>query len=133
MSDKATTTPKPAGMTKVEAVRRAMARLGNDAKPLALQSFIKHEFKIDMTADHISTTKADILKRQGGQAQAGKPAAAPAPAAPQAAAAEPTAEPTAPKVAANPPAAPKSAAPKAAVAKAPASKPAATKKPAASK
>src|SRR4051794_6063080 len=105
MSEKASS----AGMTKVEAVRRAMAKLGNDAKPLVLRDYIKKEFNINMTADHVSTTKGELLKRQGGQAQAGKPAAAPA-------AAEPKAAPAAaPKAAANPPAAPKPAAPKAAV------------------
>ena len=86
-------------ISKQEAVRRALAHFGNDAKPLQMKGWIKDELKIEMSADHISNAKGTILraaakgkpaKRKPGRppaqkakptAPAGKPAAKPQPAA----------------------------------------------------
>lgn len=51
-------------ITKIEAVRRALAHMGRKAKPADMQPYIKSEFGIEMTTDHISTYKGDILKKQ---------------------------------------------------------------------
>ncbi len=88
-------TPDPqSGMNKWEAVKQALAKLGNDARPLDIQRFVKTEFNIDMTTDLVSNYKGKILRQEpgGGKARTqGKPAA------------KPTAKPAAPK-AATPPA-----------------------------
>jgi hypothetical protein len=60
-----------ARMTKMEAVRRALAKLGRDAKPLQLREFIRSEFGIEMSADHISTYKGVLLKKAGGKSKPG--------------------------------------------------------------
>jgi hypothetical protein len=38
----------------LDAVRQALARLGNDAKPLAIRQFIKKTFRLDVSTDMIS-------------------------------------------------------------------------------
>jgi hypothetical protein len=58
---------KANGMTKNEAVRQALAELGPDAKPMQMRPFIKEHFGIDMTTDHISTAKGEILRKQKGK------------------------------------------------------------------
>jgi hypothetical protein len=77
--------PAPAGkkMTKKEAVRRSLKKLGLDAKPAEIQKDVKKRFRIDMTTDHISTLKGELRKQAGKTAPAAKaakakPAAAPA-------------------------------------------------------
>src|SRR5947209_698225 len=68
----ATTAPtNGAGMSKMEAVRRALAQLGREAKPLQIKDYIKSEFGIEMGADHISTYKGDILKKAGRRSKPG--------------------------------------------------------------
>src|SRR3954453_21014814 len=62
---------KGSGISKGEAVRRALAELGQDAKPAAIQPYVKDKFGLDMTPEHITTCKGTILK-QGGK---GKPQA----------------------------------------------------------
>jgi hypothetical protein len=52
-------------ITKQEAVRRALAHLGNDAKPAQMKGWIKDELGIEMGADHISTAKGSILRAAG--------------------------------------------------------------------
>jgi hypothetical protein len=82
---------KRSGLTKMEAVRRALRKLGKGAKPVQLQSFVREQFGIEMTAGHVSTYKGDIL-RKAAQAKAAAPkgtppnaaAKAPLPAAPTA-------------------------------------------------
>jgi hypothetical protein len=80
---------KANGMTKKEAVRKALKKLGRNAKPAQLQPYIKEMFGFDMTPAHITTAKGELLRGKGGKGKAaGKkrhPAAqAPAlPAAPQ--------------------------------------------------
>jgi hypothetical protein len=94
----------------MDAVKAALAHLGNEARPLDIQSFVKTKYNISMTADHISNYKGEILRRAKATA---KPAAAKKPAA--------TKKPASPKAAS-----PKAAAPKAAALK-PAAKPSAHK------
>jgi hypothetical protein len=81
-------------ISKQEAVRRAMAALGDDAKLAQMQGWIKQQCGIDMTTDHISTARGEIRRKKGGTS---KPAAktraaaartAPPKAAPKAAAPE---------------------------------------------
>jgi hypothetical protein len=66
---------KPA--SKMEGVQRALAELGNEAKPLKIQDWLKTTFKIKMPISTISNYKSTILsgagkkgppaKRKGGQ------------------------------------------------------------------
>jgi hypothetical protein len=72
------------GITKVEAVRQAVAALGPSSKPLQFQEWIKNNLKIDMGTDHISTCLGAIRKSLGGKrgrprkaAKAGRPAKLP--------------------------------------------------------
>jgi hypothetical protein len=65
----ATTTKKKDGLTKMEAVRRALAELGNDAMPARIKGFVKDRFDIEMTTDHISVYKGKILREAAAQAQ----------------------------------------------------------------
>jgi hypothetical protein len=72
--------PQPAavkgnGITKKEAVRLELKKLGRNAKPAQLQPYIKATFGIDMTPAHITTTKGELLrgKRSKGKAAGKKP------------------------------------------------------------
>jgi hypothetical protein len=56
----------PAAITKKEAVKRSLAKLGKTAMPKAMQADIKQRFGLDMTLAHLSTTKSDLL-REGGK------------------------------------------------------------------
>ena len=70
-----------AGMSKMDAVRRALAELGNDAKPLQMKDFIKSHLRMEKNADHISTYKSSLLRAGRAKKKPGpKPNAAPAPA-----------------------------------------------------
>jgi hypothetical protein len=51
------------GISKMEAVRRALAEMGQNATPSQLQPFIQQNFGIGMTTDHISTYKGDIRRK----------------------------------------------------------------------
>ena len=64
MAAKKAPTPKkaPGGISKMEGVRRAMADLGSDAKPLRIQSYVQEKFGIEMNTDTISTYKAGIAR-----------------------------------------------------------------------
>jgi hypothetical protein len=64
-------------VNKKEAVRRAMAHLGDDTKAAVLRDWIKQQFAIDMTADHVSTARGEIRRERPGQPKSGakKPAA----------------------------------------------------------
>jgi hypothetical protein len=85
----------------MEAVRQALAHFGGDARPSAMRPWIKEQFGIDMSADHISTYKGDIRRKQAARAQS---TASPSPAVAAARAAKPAAT--------RRPAAKKSAAPR---------------------
>src|SRR5205823_5814646 len=52
-----------AKMTKLEAVRRALAELGDKAKRAEIKDFVKERFGIEMSADHISTSKGEVLRK----------------------------------------------------------------------
>lgn len=58
-------------LTKTEAVRRALAKLGPDAKPAAIQTYVRDECGVEMTTDHISTTKGILLRKAGGPSSNG--------------------------------------------------------------
>lgn len=73
-------------LTKKEAVRRALAELGNTAMPVAIQGWLKNNLGVEMTAGHISTTKGELLRKA-----AAMPAAEPA--APASPASSPASEP----------------------------------------
>jgi hypothetical protein len=60
-------------VTKQEAVRRALAELGNDSRPAQMKVWIKQRLGIDMTADHVSTAKGDILRKAGVKGKPKKP------------------------------------------------------------
>src|SRR4051794_11489687 len=82
---------KGSGISKMEAVRRALGAMGSEATPSQLQPFIKSKFGITMTTDHISTYKGDIRRKAAGQAKsaarpAGTEATAPKASAPKASA-----------------------------------------------
>jgi hypothetical protein len=57
-----------AGITKVEAVRRALAELGTDAPPTQIQGWIKDQLDVEMNTDHISTTKSALRRKVAGKA-----------------------------------------------------------------
>jgi hypothetical protein len=50
---------------KTEAVRRALAKLGNKAMPTAIRGFIKTNFGVEMTAQAISVYKYKLVKEKG--------------------------------------------------------------------
>ena len=85
--------PPKKGMTKTEAVRRALAHFGSDTKPSEMQPWIKQQFGIEMSANHISASRGDI-QRKNKKAGKAKPAAKKL-AAPKAAAKQPSAKPPA--------------------------------------
>src|SRR4051812_1310619 len=64
--------PKTNGMSKMEAVKKALAALGKEAKPTVIQGYVKSKFNIEMSTDHISTYKGEIARKAKGGA---KPAA----------------------------------------------------------
>jgi hypothetical protein len=71
------TSPKNGQVTekltnKAEAVRRALAQLGNKAKPAAIQTFIKTNFDVEMTTQAISVYKNQQLKKSGKKGKAGR-------------------------------------------------------------
>ena len=58
---------KNGGMTKQDAVRQALSELGDDAMPTQIKGFVKERFDIEMTTDHISTAKGQILRAASGK------------------------------------------------------------------
>jgi hypothetical protein len=54
---------------KAEAIRRALAKLGNKAMPLEIQDFIKSNFGVEMTTPLISVYKHKLAKRKGKPAR----------------------------------------------------------------
>ena len=50
---------------KAEAMRRALAKLGNKAMPLEIQDFIKTNFGVEMTTKVISVYKSKLVKKKG--------------------------------------------------------------------
>jgi hypothetical protein len=64
------------GISKMEAVRRAIATLGKDAKPPAILSFLTDNFNVTMSYDMASNYKGTVLKKKKGKKRGPKPAAA---------------------------------------------------------
>jgi hypothetical protein len=62
-------------INKMEAMRRVLAKLGDDAPTQAIQSDLKESFGIDMTVKNIATYRSDIIKKRQQQKKANKPAA----------------------------------------------------------
>src|SRR5262249_14422945 len=84
----ATGPTNPEQVSKKEAVRRALKALGKDATPSAMRPWIRQQFGVEMSNDHISTAKGEILRGRYGKARtkaAGKARAAARPPAPPAA------------------------------------------------
>jgi hypothetical protein len=68
---------QPAGQapkTKMDAVKRALAKLGRKAKPTQIRAWVKAQFGMDLSNDLISTYKGEILHKKGGKGKK-KPAA----------------------------------------------------------
>src|SRR4051794_3011753 len=59
--------PQANGLTKMEAVRRALQDKGKDATPSLLKPYIKEKFGFDMTPEHITSCKTKVL--QAGRAK----------------------------------------------------------------
>jgi hypothetical protein len=51
------------GITRIEAVRRAVTALGKDAPRTEIQTYVKDHYGIDMTVDRISTVKAEVIRK----------------------------------------------------------------------
>lgn len=63
-------------MSKAAAVRKAMAKLGRKAKPKVIQDFVKSEFGIEMSVNHVSNIKSTLRnKRRAKQGAAKEPKA----------------------------------------------------------
>jgi hypothetical protein len=55
------------GISKMEAVRRAIAALGKDAKPNDILGHLKSEFGLEISYDMASTYKSAVLKKMKGR------------------------------------------------------------------
>jgi hypothetical protein len=78
MADKTNNAGPKGGLTKIEAVKRALSKLGRDASRPDIQKFVKGNYGLQITLDHISTCKGELRKRKGPAktAVAQQPAAA---------------------------------------------------------
>ena len=68
---------------KAEAIRRALAKLGNKAMPTEIQEFIKTNFGVEMTTKVISVYKSKLAKKKGKPGRKPKEAGAVGEAAPK--------------------------------------------------
>lgn len=66
----AATSRKAGGASKMDLVRKALAKLGKDAKPTQIQDYVKSAFSVRMTADHVSNYKGKILRGETGKVKA---------------------------------------------------------------
>jgi hypothetical protein len=60
----------PAGQapqTKMDAVKRALAKFGRKAKPTQIRAWVRAQFGMDLSNDLISTYKGEILHKKGGK------------------------------------------------------------------
>src|SRR5436305_6391447 len=51
------------GMTKMDAVRQALEAMGGDAKPLAIQAYLKDRLGMEVKTNLISVYKKDLARR----------------------------------------------------------------------
>jgi hypothetical protein len=70
--------------TKKEAVRRAVAELGEEAQGEAIRAFVKDKFGIEMSANMVSAYKSTLRARKGRPGRKPKGELAPAAPAPRA-------------------------------------------------
>jgi hypothetical protein len=56
-------------VNKMDLVRKALKRLGNDAKPKRIQGYLKKRYGLEMSNDMISTYKGNILKKAAGESR----------------------------------------------------------------
>jgi hypothetical protein len=63
MAEKNNSTPK-GGITKKEAVRQALGKLGKDASRPGIQKFVKDTYGLQMTLDHISNCKGELKRKK---------------------------------------------------------------------
>ena len=63
---------------KAEAIRRALAKLGETAMPTEIQEIIKKQFEVEMTTKLISVYKSKLAKRKSKRGRKPSVAAAPA-------------------------------------------------------
>ena len=68
---------------KMEAIRRALAKLGNKSTPAEIQGFIKTNFDVEMTTKVISVYKSKLAKKKGKPGRKPKEAGAVGEAAPK--------------------------------------------------
>ena len=62
-----TASPQKPEISMMEAIRRALTKLGAEAKPQDIQPFIKSKFGIEMEPTLISNYKSSILKKSARQ------------------------------------------------------------------
>jgi hypothetical protein len=60
-------------ITKIEAVRRALASLGKSALPDAIREFVNKRYGLEMTRDHVSVCKTEIRRQASGKKRPSRP------------------------------------------------------------
>src|SRR5262245_47993291 len=65
---------RKSGVNKAQMVRDAIAALGKDAKPAAIQKHIKDAGGPDIPPTMISSYKSNMKKKGGGRGRRGRPA-----------------------------------------------------------
>jgi hypothetical protein len=69
---------KPMAISKMEAVRKAIAKLGRGAGRAQIRDYVKSHFGVEITADHVSTCRADVLRQLASKAKSAGAKAPPA-------------------------------------------------------
>jgi hypothetical protein len=64
--------PATEKISKNEAVRRALAALGQDADLTDLQTHIKDNFGLEMSTNHIAASRSEAVRKQGSKAKPAK-------------------------------------------------------------
>ena len=59
---------KAGGISKVDAVRKALAALGKEGMPGNIQEYVKKTFGLDMTLGHISNCKSELMRKKSKKA-----------------------------------------------------------------
>ncbi len=52
-------------VSKTDAVKQALTKLGNRAKPKAIQAYVKDTFGLEMSASYVSNIKSTLGKKKG--------------------------------------------------------------------
>jgi hypothetical protein len=76
---------KDTGISKIDAVRKALKELGKDAMPVKIQGYLKEKFGLEMTTSYVSVYKSHLLrkkKRKKAVSKAAMPEGTPATSAP---------------------------------------------------